>query len=43
MFKDSQIFVDNSNLDKIDIDGVDKIKSVFNIRWNVVNDYFNNR
>lgn len=32
--------MDSSKLDKMDIDGVDKIKNVFNLRWKVVNDYF---
>ncbi|XP_068690393.1 utrophin-like [Montipora foliosa] len=43
MLKDSQILVDNSNLDKTDIDGVDKTKSALNTRWNAVNDHLNNR
>lgn len=40
MVQESQDFVDSSKLDKMDIDGVDKIKNVFNLRWKVVNDYF---
>ena len=43
MVKESQDLVDNSKLDKTDIDGVDKTKNALNSRWKAVNDHLKER